>query len=67
MIVRDDEYLDFSRVPESRGVPRMVYFVAIIGIVGIFAVGASSILSSGWAHHWPSNTTLRVDLGKYQP
>jgi hypothetical protein len=66
MIVRDDEFLDFSKVPESRGVPRMVYFVAIIGIIGIFAVGGSSVVSSGWAHHWPSNTTLRVDLGKYQ-
>jgi hypothetical protein len=67
MIVRDDEYLDFSKVPESRGVPRMVYFVAIIGICGIFAVGAASVMSSGWAHHWPSNTTLRVDLGNQHP
>ncbi|MBV8154555.1 MAG: hypothetical protein JO029_14930 [Candidatus Eremiobacteraeota bacterium] len=63
MIVRDDEYLDFSKVPESRGVPTMVYYVAVIGIVGIFAVGAASIFSSGYGHHWPANTTLRTDLG----
>jgi hypothetical protein len=63
MIVRDDEYLDFTRVPESRGVPMVVYWVAIIGIVGIFAVGGASIAGSGYAHHWPANTTLRIDLG----
>jgi len=63
MIVRDDEYLDFSAVPESRGVPMVVYWVAVIGIVGIFAVGGATIAGAGWAHHWPSNTTLRVDLG----
>ena len=65
MIVRDDEYLDFSKVPESRGVPTMVYYVAVIGIVGIFAIGGASVMSSGWNHHWPANTTLRVDLGKH--
>jgi hypothetical protein len=65
MIVRDDEFMDFSKVPESRGVPRMVYYVAILGIIGIFAVGGASVMSSGWAHHWPSNSTLRVNLGTY--
>lgn len=64
MIVRDDEYLDFSKVPESRGVPTMVYYVAVIGLVGIFAIGGASVLSSGWGHHWPANTTLRIPLGQ---
>jgi hypothetical protein len=65
MIVRDDEYLDFSKVPESRGVPTMVYYVAVIGLIGIFAIGGASVMSSGWGHHWPANTTLRIDLGKH--
>jgi hypothetical protein len=64
MIVRDDERLDFSQVPESRGVPTMVYYVALIGLVGIFAIGGASVMRSGYGHHWPSNTTLRIDLGK---
>ena len=65
MIVRDDEYLDFSKVPESRGVPRMVYYVAVIGIVGIFLIGGATVLNSSWGHHWPANTTLRIDLNAH--
>jgi hypothetical protein len=63
MIVRDDEYLDFSNVPESRGIPALVYYIAVIGIIGIFAVGGATVMSSGWGHQWPSNTTLRTNLG----
>jgi hypothetical protein len=62
MIVRDDEYLDFSKVPESRGVPSALYRVVVVGLLIIFAIGASVCLMSGYGHHWPSNTTLRVPL-----
>jgi hypothetical protein len=62
MIVRDDEYLDFSRVPESRGVPTSLVRVVIVGIIIIFAIGASVCLMSGYGHHWPANTTTRVPL-----
>ena len=62
MIVRDDEYLDFSKVPESRGVPSGLYRIAVVGLLIIFAIGAAVCLESGYGHHWPSNTTLRVPL-----
>jgi hypothetical protein len=62
MIVRDDEYLDFSKVPESRGVPTALYRVVAVGLLVIFAIGAFVVLMSGYGHHWPSNTTLRVPL-----
>lgn len=62
MIVRDDEYLDFSKVPESRGVPSALYRVVVVGLLIIFAIGAFVVLESGYGHHWPSNTTLRVPL-----
>ncbi len=62
MIVREDERLDFSKVPESRGIPNFLYRVAAVGLVIIFAIGASVCLLSGYGHHWPSNTTLRVNL-----
>lgn len=62
MIVRDDEYLDFSKVPESRGVPPFLYRVVAIGLLIIFAIGGAVVLMSGYGHHWPSNTTLRVPL-----
>jgi hypothetical protein len=62
MIVRDDEYLDFSRVPESRGIPPALVRVALVGLLIIFAIGGAVCLMSGYGHHWPANTTLRVPL-----
>jgi hypothetical protein len=64
MIVRDDEYLDFSNVPESRGVPSFVYKIAAVGILCIFAIGAACVFTAGYGHEWPANTTQRTDLGK---
>jgi len=66
MIIRDDEYLDFSKVPESRGIPSALYRLAFLGLIVIFAIGAAVCLMSGYGHHWPSDTTLRVPLGNLQ-
>lgn len=62
MIERDDEYLDFTSVPESKGVPQGLYRVAIMGLIMIFAIGGAVCLMSGYGHHWPSSTTERVQL-----
>jgi hypothetical protein len=62
MIVRDDEYLDFQSVPESKGIPASLYRVAAVGLVIIFLIGASVCLMSGYGHHWPAATTERVPL-----
>jgi hypothetical protein len=62
MIVREDERLDFSKVPESRGIPPFLYRVVAVGIVVIFLIGGSVVMMSGYGHHWPSNTTLRIPL-----
>jgi hypothetical protein len=67
VIVRDDEYLDFSKVPESRGVPTGLYRTVAVGVLIIFAIGASVCLLSGYGHHWPSDTTLRVPLNNPAP
>jgi hypothetical protein len=67
MIVRDDEYMDFSKVPESQGVPSSLYRVVAIGLLVIFAIGASVVLLSGYGHHWPSDTTIRVPLNNTGP
>lgn len=66
MIIRDDEYLDFSEVPESRGIPPFLYRIAIVGLLIIFAIGASVCLLSGYGHHWPADTSLRVPLNNSQ-
>ena len=62
MIVRDDEYLDFSQVPESKGVPPGIYRTVALAIVIIFAIGGAVVLMSGYGHHWPADTTERVNL-----
>ena len=62
MISREDERLDYSKVPESRGVPTALYRVAVLGLVVIFAIGAAVCLMSGYGHHWPADTTIRVPL-----
>ena len=67
MIIRDDEYLDFSKVPESRGIPPFLYRIAAVGVLIIFAIGGAVCLLSGYGHHWPSDTTMRVPLNNSQP
>jgi hypothetical protein len=67
MIVRDDEYLDFSSVPESRGIPESLYRIAAIGLLIIFAIGGAVCMLSGYGHHWPAVTTLRVPLNNPSP
>jgi hypothetical protein len=67
MIIRDDEYLDFSKVPESRGVPPFLYRVVAVGILIIFAIGGAVCLMSGYGHHWPAITTVRVPLNNPAP
>ncbi|MFY9664056.1 MAG: hypothetical protein WAL67_01315 [Candidatus Cybelea sp.] len=62
MIIRDDEYQDFSRVPESRGIPTALYRLGAVGLLIIFAIGGFVILQSGYGRHWPSVTTMRVPL-----
>jgi hypothetical protein len=62
MIVREDERLDFNRIPESRGIPKDLYRALILGLLIIFSIGGSVVLFSGYGHMWPSNTTLRVPL-----
>jgi hypothetical protein len=63
MIVPDSEYLDFSQVPKSAGIPSIIVWSGIIGLIAIFAIGGSVILNASSGHHWPATSTMRVDLG----
>ncbi len=63
MIVHDSEYIDFNTVPKSRGIGREALVALALGLVGIFAMGFLSCFLSGFGHLWPSQKTLRADLG----
>jgi hypothetical protein len=64
MIVDEKEYLDFSHVPQSRGIPSYLPIIALVGVIGIFLVGGFSAFLSGSGHLWPSEKTLRYPLGQ---
>lgn len=54
--------LDERGVPTSSGTPVLVRIATIIGILLIFAVGATVISFSGYGHHWPAQKALRIHL-----
>jgi hypothetical protein len=62
VIERDDERLDFSQVPQSKGIPPMLYRIAAVGIIGIFAVGAAVITYADYGHVWPYAKAERIPL-----
>ncbi|HET9029076.1 MAG TPA: hypothetical protein VFN49_02790 [Candidatus Aquilonibacter sp.] len=63
MIVGDSEYLDFSKVPQSRGIGKSALVTMVIGLIGIFVMGFLSVIMSGFGHMWPSQKSMRADLG----
>jgi len=66
-MIEHQDYIDFSHVPESKGITPVVQWVLYTGIVCIFLVGGFSAFLSGHGHMWPSNTTLREPLPPLPP
>lgn len=60
MILGESERLDFTRVPSSRGIPKRVYFVLAVGMLGIFIMGYLSVILSGYGHMWPWERAVRT-------
>lgn len=63
MIASEHERLDFSSVPQSKGIGKTALVIVIVGLLGIFAMGFLSVIMSGYGHMWPSQKTMRMDLG----
>lgn len=53
---------DNRGVPQSRGIPKVVTFAVVVGILAIFAIGAFVIGESWYGHSWPADKTLRLPL-----
>jgi hypothetical protein len=59
---------DERGVPTSRGVPRIVFVAAAVGLLAIFAVGFDTIFLSWYGHSFPWQNALRIPLdGSYKP
>ena len=54
--------VDSRGVPVSKGIPSIVQIAGIVGVVVIFVIGGSVVLTSGWGHGWPASSVQRADL-----
>ncbi|HUA09592.1 MAG TPA: hypothetical protein VMA98_09980 [Candidatus Acidoferrales bacterium] len=62
-MIEHQDTIDFNHIPQSQGLGTGVKFILAIGILAIFAIGGFSAFSSGYNHMWPSDHTMRMDLG----
>jgi hypothetical protein len=54
---------DSRGVPTSQGIPSVVIWAGIIGVILIFAVAGMVLSTSGYGHLWPASNTLNLKLG----
>ena len=50
------------QVPQSAGIPPIVWRAVIASIVLIFIVGGLVLSQAGYGHMWPAENTLRLKL-----
>jgi hypothetical protein len=62
-MIEHQDYIDFSKVPESKGLGRGTLVLLITGVIMIFLIGGFSAFMSGYGHMWPSINTTRMNLG----
>ena len=53
---------DERGVPISSGVPRIVFWAGIAGVILIFIIAGLVLAVSGYGHLWPSENTLNLKL-----
>lgn len=63
-MIEQQETVDFSTVPQSKGLNTFTKVILVSGVLTIFVIGGFTAFLSGYGHVWPSSHTLRVDLGK---
>jgi hypothetical protein len=54
---------DERGVPVSSGIPPIVVWAVVIGILMIFSILGMTIFSSNFHHIWPSLDTTHIKLG----
>jgi len=62
-MIEHQDAIDFTYVPQSKGLGRGTIVILAIGLLIIFAIGGSVAFLSGYGHMWPSNTSMRMNLG----
>jgi hypothetical protein len=49
-------------IPKSRGIPPVVRWFAVVGLILIVFMGAISIVGAGTNHYWPAEDTPKIPL-----
>lgn len=63
-MIEHQQSIDFSTIPQSKGLNTFTKIILVIGVLMIFIIGGFSAFLSGYGHVWPSNHSLRIPLGK---
>ena len=53
---------DERGVPISTGIPKLVLWTGVAGVILIFIVAGMVLAVSGYGHIWPSEDTMRLKL-----
>lgn len=53
---------DNRGVPISSGIPRLVLYAGIAGVLLIFVIAGMVLATSGSGHIWPASATLNIKL-----
>jgi hypothetical protein len=62
-MIEHQHTIDFSTVPQSKGMSNTTIAIVVVGVFMIFVMGGLSIGFAGFGHMWPSTHTMRMDLG----
>jgi len=49
-------------IPQSRGIPPVVQWFGVFGVILIIIMGAISIIGAGTNHYWPAEDTPKIVL-----
>lgn len=63
MMIEHQDTIDFSKIPESKGMSGATIAIVISGVFMIFVMGGLSIGFARFGHMWPSSHTERMPLG----
>ncbi len=55
--------MDFSTVPKSKGLSKQALIILGTGLLMIFIMGGLTIGFASFGHDWPSDKSMRVDMG----
>ncbi|HTX57702.1 MAG TPA: hypothetical protein VMD47_11445 [Candidatus Acidoferrales bacterium] len=63
-MIERQETINFTHVPQSKGIGTGTRWILGVGIVIIFCIGGAVVRLSGYNHVWPAEQSMRMNLGQ---